>query len=67
MFSTLFLENGECLGYNILNEADRSITTGLGNYTCDKTGAGRVSPMWKGASWYRYKNLINLNTTFHFK
>lgn len=47
--------SGGCLGYNILNEPDRSVTYGIDDdYRCDKTGNGRVSPRWKGSGWYRF-------------
>ncbi len=43
----------------MLNEADRGISSGFGT-NCDKTGSQNISPMWKGASWYRYRIISNL-------
>ncbi len=47
------LGNTECSQYNILNEADRGISSGKG-HECDR----EPNNGWKGASWYRYKLTI---------
>ena len=50
----LCLDNKECYEYNTLNEVDRGISYGRNVTYCDRSGRADISPMWKGASWYRY-------------
>ena len=55
------LGNTECSQYNILDEADRGISYGSGSGRCDQTNSNNKSLMWRGASWYRYMIISNLN------
>ncbi len=46
----------------MLNEADRGISSGVDSgVSCDQSGRSDKSPMWKGASWYRYRIINNLD------
>ena len=58
------LDNKECYEYSTLNEVDRGISHGKNFTYCDQSGSSYISPMWKGASWYRYELIIYLNVKF---